>query len=258
MKKIHKTIAGIFTFLTVAMMPVVSTITVNANSHVTNDTTIKDKVDLNVNSSSIEAPSVIWDNTQYNMIVCYTWRVGNGGDDIAMSSNQQSYRLVGDVVYRTYEFPERAGTNHCDPDYYIGKSYNSSTKTYSSSYTSLEHEVDMGTYISVRYGYDARYTCVDTYTYWVNGVGNVPTSFDKEHFIWNHNSGSGKTIKDTFAFQDQLADINLQIPIFGYKTASITIKGETSYLRTGPNKCSIRAESSNIHTYDIRFAFGIG
>ena len=267
MKVLHKFFVGVLSFVLIVAMTTASTTIAMAASPALGDVTVleqdannvsNDTVDMASTYASIAAPTVIWDNTQYNMIVRYDWRVGRGGDEIAMSRNWQHYFLMGDILYRTYEFPENTGTNHCDPDYFLGKSYDSYSQTYSSSYTSLEHDVDMGDYILVRYGYESRYSAVGVFAYWVfSSESTVPTSYDKDYYIWKHNSSNGHTIKGTIQYKGQLADIEVKIPWIGYKTSSVEINGETFYLRTGPNKCSIKAASSNVHTHDLRFAFGV-
>ena len=116
----------------------------------------------------------------------------------------------------------------------------------------------MGDYILVRYGYESRYSAGGVFAYWVfSSESTVPTSYDKDYYIWKHNSSNGHTIKGTIQYKGQLADIEVKIPWIGYKTSSVEINGETFYLRTGPNKCSIKAASSNVHTHDLRFAFGV-
>ena len=268
MSKFHNFFVGILVFVLIASMATISNTIAIAESPIVDDVTAFESAINNSTTSrsineistqtSIAAPTVIWDNTQYNMIVRYDWRVGRGGDDLAMSRNWQYYNLIGDVIYRTYEFPEYVGTNHCDPDYFLGKSYNSSLKVYSSSYTSLEHDVDMGEYILVRYGYESKYSAVGRFAHWSFGSeSTIPTSYDQDHYIWNHNSSNGHKIKGTIAYQDQLADIEVTIPWIGYKTSSVVINGETFYLRTGPNRCSIKAQSSNLYAYKLNFFFGI-
>lgn len=170
MKKTRKTFVGILTLLLITSITTVSTALVTANAPVDGDGTALESIvnDENANSKDAlstydaypSAPTVIWDNTQYNMVVRYDWRVGKGGDDLAMSKNWQNYYRIGDVFYRTYEFPENTGTDHCDPEYFLAKSYDSPSKTYSLSYASLEHDVDMGDYTLVRYGYESKYSAV--------------------------------------------------------------------------------------------------
>ena len=261
MRKIHKTIVRICTVVAAVLIPASSTILATAKSNDQNNAGTLNSINSIEDIStyaSLEAPTVNWDNSQYNMVVRYDWRVGRGGDELAMSKNWQNYVLIGDDVYRTDEFPEDTGTNHCDPYYFLGKSYNSSSETYSYDYTSLEHDVDMGEYTLVRYGYDSKYTCVGRYAYWgFSSNSTIPTSYDQDHYLWYHHSSNGHTIKGTISYKGQLSNIEVAIPWIGYKTTSVTINGETFYLRTGPNKCSIKAGSSNIRPTDVRFAFGI-
>lgn len=268
MKKTRKTFVGILTPLLITSITTVSTALVTANAPVDGDGTALESIvnDENANSKDAlstydaypSAPTVIWDNTQYNMVVRYDWRVGKGGDDLAMSKNWQNYYRIGDVFYRTYEFPENTGTDHCDPEYFLAKSYDSPSKTYSLSYASLEHDVDMGDYTLVRYGYESKYSAVGMFKRWaVSSDDIIPNSYDKEYYIWNHNSSTGHKIKGTINYQGILADIEVNIPWIGYATSSVVISGKTFYLRTGPYRCSIKTDSSNLRVNDLHFAFGI-
>ena len=251
----------LFCLLLVLFVSIISAISVNAvlaaeSQNDVNYTENYSESEIANRSTSVDAPTVIWDNSQYNMIVRYDWRVGRGGDDLYKSSNWQYYLSVGDVLHRTYEFPDRE-TAYCAPDYFIYKSYSTPTDTFSDT-TSLEHEIDMGTYVKVVYGYDCRYTAVGVFPYWKYSQENsIATSYDQTDHIWDHNSSNGHYIKATIEYQGVLSDIEVKIPWIGYRTSQVTINGVTFYLRTGPNRCSIKAGQSNVPANQVKFMFGI-
>ena len=81
MRKIHKTIVGICTIIATVLIPASSTILATAKSNDQNNAgTLNsiNSIDDISTYASLEAPIVIWDNSQYNMIVRYDWRVGRG------------------------------------------------------------------------------------------------------------------------------------------------------------------------------------
>ena len=209
--------------------------------------------------TAIKPPSVDHNDTQYNMVVYYDWAVGTGGDKVALGYNWQYYTNMNAPTYREYAFTDYVGTDHCDPDYFLGKSYYSLTDTYSAAYTSLERDVPQSNGVTnVRYGYDAKYTCVGRFNYLSVNVGStIPTSYDQTHYIWDHNAGNGDVIKATIEYNGSYADIEVKIPLLGYKTSSVTVGGQTFYLRTGPNRCSIKAANSGLNPAYLNFAFGI-
>lgn len=209
-------------------------------------------------STSIAAPSLVVDSSTYNMVVRYVWSVGSGGDDIGISNDWSYYELVGDTTYTVYEFPDDIGTKYCTPDYFLAKSYNSTTKKYSASTTSLEHTIHEGPHDAIKYGYEAKYSMVGRLNYWMfSETANVPTSYDQTKFVWSHGASNGSTIKATIGYNNQLANIEVKVPWIGTKSSSVTVGGEKFYLRTGPNKCSIKANSSNVKAENVRFAFGV-
>ena len=204
---------------------------------------------------AILAPSVSHNRTQYNMVVFYDWAVGTGGDKVALGYNWQYYTNMGTPTYREYEFTDYVGTNHCDPDYFLGKSYYSLTNTYSYDTASLENTEYVNGVANARYGYNAKYICVGKFN--INIVTSIPTSYDQTNFIWTHNAGRSDIIKATIEYNGEVADIEVTVPLLGYKTSSVTVGGQTFYLRTGPNKCSIKAANSGLNSAYLNFAFGV-
>ena len=208
--------------------------------------------------TAIKAPSVSYNDTQYNMVVFYDWAVGTGGDKVALGYNWQYYTNMGTPTYREYAFTDYVGTNHCDPDYFLGKSYYSLTNTYSFDTASLEHTEYVNGVPNARYGRNAKYPCVGRFNFLSVNVGStVPTSYDQTHYIWDHNSNNDYKIKATIAYNGEYADIEVDIPWIGYKTSSVTVGGQTFYLRTGPNRCSIKAANSGLNPAYLEFAFGL-
>ncbi len=248
MTKIHKSFVGILALLIIGIMFAVPTTIVKADSLNNGEKEIS-------SYASISVPHVMVET--YNVAVQYNWQVGMGGDEIALSPNGRDFSLMGDRVYRSNDFADGVGEKNCEPNLYAGKSYDSYSNTYS-GITTLEHEVYMGDHYVVRYGYDANYNAVGIFPYWIFGPSaTIPTSYDQEHYVWYHNSSNGHTIKGTIEYKGELQNIEVYIPWIGYKTSSVNVNGETFYLRTGPNRCSIIAKSSNLHAYDLKFAFGV-
>ena len=86
MSKFHNFFVGILVFVLIASMATISNTIAIAESPIVDDATTFESAINNSTTShsineistqtSIAAPTVIWDNTQYNMIVRYDWRVG--------------------------------------------------------------------------------------------------------------------------------------------------------------------------------------
>lgn len=81
MRKIHKTTVGICTVVAAVLIPASSTIPATAKSKdLSNADTLNSIKSIDEMSAyaSLEAPTVNWDNSRYNMVVRYDWRVGRG------------------------------------------------------------------------------------------------------------------------------------------------------------------------------------
>ena len=94
MRKVHKTIVRICTVVTAVLILASSTIlTTTKSKDLSNAGTVNstNSIDDISTYASLEAPTVNWDNSQYNMVVRYDWRVGRGGDELAMYRNWQNY-----------------------------------------------------------------------------------------------------------------------------------------------------------------------
>ncbi len=210
-------------------------------------------------SAAIDAPILTW--TAYNTLVHYDWRAGHGGDELYMMNGDpyQNWSIrSGSYSETVWPHATDWGYNLCSPCYWSAKTYNSIAKTYSEQTTEICYGVDMGNIISMRYGYECKYNVVGRFnSSMVNMGSKIPTSYDKDNYIWKHHSKKGHTIKGTIMYHDQYSDIQVSIPLVGYKTTSVTLDGQTFYLRTGPNKCSVKAKSSGIPAQELFFAFGI-
>lgn len=81
MRKVHKTIVRICTVVTAVLILASSTILTTtkfkdlSNAGTVNSTNSIDDIST---YASLEAPTVNWDNSRYNMVVRYDWRVGRG------------------------------------------------------------------------------------------------------------------------------------------------------------------------------------
>lgn len=200
-------------------------------------------------STSILAPDVT--HTVYNTAVVYHWSASTGADMVALSGDGTYYYSMGAHDYSEIAFIYDVGSKYCEPDNYIGKGYYSLTDTYSYDIESLEHEDND----ALRYGYDATYKSLGKF--WpASAPTYIPTSFDQSGYVWYHNSGFSRTIKATIEYNGEVKNIEVNIPFVGYKTSSVVIGNVTFYLRTGPSRCSIRTDSSNLLSSNFNFVFG--
>lgn len=86
---------------------------------------------------------------------------------------------------------------------------------------------------------------------------NFPTDYNQDSFYWEHNGKTGHYIKATIIYNNSPRDIEVKIPLLGYSSTYVLINGIRFYLRTGPKKCSIKSDTSNIPAYSVQFAFGL-
>lgn len=206
-------------------------------------------------SSAIGVPTPVIET--YNTAVVIAWAVGQGGTEVAVSTRDIYYNHTGLRTYREYVFTEVHGADclDCSPQYWYGKSYNSATDTYSDATTILRYVQNEDESMS----YTASRQCLYPV---VNGTksvssGTVPTSYDQTDYIWNHGGGSRNFIKGTLLFDDYICNMELDIPWIGYRTTEVTVNGVTISLRTGPNRCSIKVNQSDISWNRLTFTFGI-
>ena len=184
--------------------------------------------------------------TQMNTAVKYEWRISLGGDKLALSHDSERFEIFDTKLYTEYALTNNYfNTNYCDPYYVACMSYDSDWNMYSDVVT-LEHSVEIGDKLeTVRYGFESKYSATACLPYHTPDSGsNVPTSYDKGYFIANHNSKKGHRIVGTVWYDGVCGDLEVSIPAIGYKSSSVTINGVKFSLRTGPNKCSIKASQS--------------
>ena len=120
---------------------------------------------------------------------------------------------------------------------------------------------DTGLYSGVKilhnytdYGLSTEYKIVSR-----NDNGDIiSTSYDQADNLWQHGGNKGKTIKGTIVFNNQARNLEVKIPLLGYKTSSeITIDGVTFQLRAGPKKVSIKASQTLTCSQNVFFAFAV-
>lgn len=187
--------------------------------------------------------------------------MGSGGDQLAMSSDSYYYMLTGKSYYCNDVFPSYGDKRRCVPENYLAKSYSSATGEYS-AVTSTEDTVNTGNNTSITYyGYECAYAVVGEIDRMeITSGKTVPTSYDQDYYIWKHYGKSKQYIRGTITYDGGIANIEVKIPSIAYNTASVNINGSngaTFYLRTGPNKCSIKVDRSGISATSVHFAFGV-
>lgn len=249
MNKIKKTTLLLATLAVMVSAPVGSMITSNAATPAEEHTNIS-----TMDSTTPGRPTV--DYVQYNTMVTYNWNAGVNADRLAIG------RVYFDLLETSNYFDVTPaqniyGTKVCDPSDHRAMSYSTPLDLYSEE-TTLEHIVGMGDYSVVRYGYDCKYAPTGEFpTSWAVGT-TIPTSYDQNLFIASHNGNVGNVIRATICYQKTyIADIEVKIPLLGYKTSSVTLNGVKFDLRTGPFKVSIRASQSGISVADVKFMYAV-
>lgn len=203
------------------------------------------------------APSLVIQ--QYYTAVAFRWTAGENGTEIAISGNNQDYIRMGTRTFNEYAFTElfRANDTECRPQYWYAKSYNPSIG-YSSATTAIYDTYDDE---GNKTGNDVVRNCIYPVANGMvltNTTIDVPTKFDQNEFIWDHKAGNGDVIKGTVKIDDKyISNIEVTIPWIAYRTSSVTLNGITIYLRTGPNRCSIRVDSAGVTATRLVFSFGI-
>ena len=82
----------------------------------------------------------------------------------------------------------------------------------------------------------------------------ISTSFDQNGNVWDHGGSSSDMIKGTVVYNGEARNIEVDIPLLGTKTSSeIEVGGVVFQLRVGPNRVSIKADSSVICTNNTAF-----
>ncbi len=206
-------------------------------------------------SDYVASPTIEYDNITYNTAVVYKWKAGSGADKIAVSANYQYFSIIDSSTFTEICLPYYVGDNICYIQNINAKSYNSATNTYSAMATIEYTQYVIDGVVKSVYGYPCKYKPKGILSRAIGGY--IPTSYDKNHYLWSHGADTGAMIKGTVTYKDKCADIQVKIPWIGYNSSSVTIEGITFDLRTGPNKCSLRCRQSGIYNGEVGFAFGI-
>lgn len=217
--------------------------------------TFNDYTTASLYSSYIDSPSLSW--TQFNTAVQFVWGAGSGGNALQFSRNGIDWSTVNSDTYILNEFSNILNhNNRCEPFEHMFRTYNTSTGEYSGSDTLQQLRYSEDGYFYYFYGEFCKYEVVNGITR-VVATSYVPTSFDQSGYVWEHNSGYNHWIRGTIAYGDAIADIEVRIPFMFTYSSSVTLSGVTFTLRTGPNKCSIKAGSSNVLAGEVKFSFGV-
>ena len=205
--------------------------------------------------SAPEAPSL--NTVKYNTAVAFTFIVGTGGDSLQFSRNNMNWSTINSAIHTIYQFPNIWDhDNRCELDDHLYRSYNSHSGLYSNTKT-VE---TAGNNSSRLYGEYCKLNVI-------NGIDMskipydesriFPTEFDQTYYVWTHNSWWPKKIKGTIEYNNQISDIEVDIPILGTLSSSVTLDGVTFSLRAGPYRCSVKVDTPNISATDTQFMFGV-
>ena len=165
--------------------------------------------------------------------------------DVYLSTDNSIYVSTPSEVTKTFHTSSNSSTN-ASFSYSYFKNYDRTTSTFSSVYSfSSYFNSDLRT---------AQYKIVNKST---NGA-IIYTSFDKSSNEWSHGGSRGEYIKGTIAYNGFARNIEVKIPLLGTNTSdAVTIEGVTFYLRTGPNKVSLKASQQITCSNATIFAFGV-
>ena len=233
----------LFLFL---VLVVVSFTSVNAFANVETENVAEEPVVEMIRSTSIEKPTCVI--VRYYCGVQYQWTSGSGADDMSLTDNAVVKRLIGATYYQECStICSSYSKNICPPWHNsVAASYYSSIQTYSDY--SFVTDFNNGQYGKSLYATDLYFDPTTS--------SEVPCDIDQTNFIWKHGGTSAYTIYGTVQYNRQMVNVVLEIPFLGYKSTTFTVGNQSFVLRTGPNKVSIRANSSsNIPVNDFAFAF---
>ncbi|MBR2967459.1 MAG: hypothetical protein IKC35_01615 [Clostridia bacterium] len=220
--------------------------------------TIYTSTEIDDKTTLLSPNNVTYNNVSvYNTAVVYHWDTNGYGTELALSNSNSVYYLMGTTTYKDIVFPSFVNSTECVPNFKYAKSYSSTSNNYS-DYTTIawEYLENNGEYISVNYYHDCELKVKGRFDA-IHFVGStVPTEYDQSSFVWEHGLAWNKWIYGTVTYNGEVSDIEVKVPLVGYKTTTVTVGGVSFSLRTGPNKVSIKANSTaNINTFN--FAFGV-
>lgn len=188
--------------------------------------------------------------TPFRFGVQYHWTTGEGADDISVSTSPTYYNLIGDTTFDENIVVNSYNPSICPSYYDCAASYYSSLDTYSSFVYSTDFNDD----------YPGQYgrSMFPTRNYFNNpyGASQIPCNLDQAGFIWDHEGSSSNKFYATIAYNNDMVDVEVDIPFLGYKSVDFIVGGQSFRIRTGPNRASIRANGGrNIPINDFAMAF---
>ena len=198
----------------------------------------------------------IWDDSHaYNTAVVFRWQAGSYIDNNQVKTGNLTLSPKGNIYYDVnnpyYEFSFPVINN--DDKTSVGRE--------TSNYTQIswiERNSD-GSIIKESNTYKCRYKVVNKFNK-LQYMGNVPNSFSgddaKKFFKWAHNGNSKNAIKATLAYNDQITDVNINIPFIGYKNQDVSIGGANFTIRVGIDYVYLKA-AGEVPSAPLYFAFGV-
>lgn len=209
----------LFLATTIAVSLLFSLISFGGNH--ANAETVNSEEEQVVLYSSTAPEDPIFTYTRMNTAVKYDWYAGDRGDMLELSNGYDSILHNGkhytDYVMANHYF----NTDYCDPQNFIGRSYSSASLEYSSE-TIIHRTIkgDSDGYEIERYGFESLFYATACLPYRTPDSGTtVPTSYDKGYFVNHHNSKNGDKIVGTIWYDNVCADIQVNIPVIGYKSS---------------------------------------
>ncbi len=199
-------------------------------------------------SSSIDTPLGVIES--YYCGVLYRWYAGSEADDMSVTDNTTYRRLIGGTYAQECSVVSVYNPSIC-PCW-----HNNCAASYSSSTDEYSDIVSIEDFNLVNHGSFGRSILTTTKYLVRTAVSSIPNQIDQDHFIWDHDGSSSNKIYATIEYNNEMIDVVLNIPLFGYRSATFSVGGQSFTMRTGPRRVSIKADaSSNIPLNDFCFAF---
>ena len=205
-------------------------------------------------------PTLYVDNSSYNFIVEYKWEAPLGSELEISYNGGTSFIKTGSQTYTEYSYPYNyLNTDMAKPDVTAARSYNLLTG-YATGATTTEHneEGESDIFQHTVYGWRTKYKAVNGLSRTQITDQDIPTKYDQNLFIWNHNGSKGDTIVASVKYKNYIADLEVKIPgSLTTKTDDVMLGDYKFQIRTGHKRCSIRVNKAGMKAYDVIFVFGV-
>ena len=193
--------------------------------------------------------------------IAYHWSVPNGYrialNDYTGYVTNTSWDIMSSNHYTEVSYPNYIRTDSnflCLPIYTYGACSDPSS-SYLTSYKTTIHPDKIMFKDGEREGEFEGYACRLQYLYKYDNSSDstIPTKYNQANNYWSH--WGGDIVVATVSYNGYAANIKVDVPFLGWKTTSVVLDGVTFTLRTGPQKCSIICDRTELSNKNFDFAF---